>query len=160
MEASKTLEEAITAVREALVAGGSHANFEEINRGYCSDFVDDVYERLGGAEQALALGVTDHDLGQFLTPGEDGHHEGTPFDREMASKHWPGVCPPAGMEWEEIDRLSEFAGFNCGTRVFMAFGGRFYDAEAPGGADRLFDLPFFGRVLESWLSERERQPSA
>ncbi len=146
------LTKAIMDIRDELLASGEYASHAEINSGYCTDFADDVFERLGrGANEHLGqLGIDN-----FMQPVAEGDHfnDGYPLDRELLIEHWPSVVPTQGMTWDDLDALSRAAGFSTGTHVWVELDERFYDAEAPEGVDNFFDLPFFQRVISSWIEE-------
>jgi hypothetical protein len=148
------LTKAILDVRAELLDSGEYATFAEINSGYCSDFADDVFARLGGdAHQHLGqLGIDN-----FMLPPEedDGFNDGYPLDRDLLIEHWPSVVPTQGLDWDQLDRLSADAGFSTGTHVWIELDDRFYDAEAPEGVDNFFELPFFQRVISSWIVEEQ-----
>lgn len=120
-------------------------------RGCCSDFVSDVYGRFGGPIIAYGLGLSEVGIDAFMT-GEDG--DNLRFDRDLLSRHWPNVMLPDGLTWDDMDRLAEDAGFNGGTHEWIVFESRHYDAECPDGVDNFLELPFFKRVIASWLAER------
>lgn len=145
------LTKAIMDIRDELLASGEYASHAAINSGYCSDFADDVFERIGRGvhEQLGQLGIEN-----FMQPAEDdGFNDGYPLDRELLIEHWPSVVPTQGMTWDDLDALSRDAGFSTGTHVWIELEGIFYDAEAPDGVDNFFDLPFFQRVISSWIEE-------
>lgn len=150
------LTKAILDIRDELLASGEYASHAEINSGYCTDFADDVFERLGkGAHEYLGqLGIDN-----FMLPPEedDGFNDGYPLDRELLTEHWPSVVPTQGMTWDDLDVLSSDAGFSTGTHVWIELNERFYDAEAPEGVDNFFELPFFQRVISSWIEEEAPQ---
>lgn len=149
---TEMLTKAILDVRADLLESGEYATHAEINSGYCSDFADDVFERLGRDvhDQLGQLGIDN-----FMQPAADGDHfnDGYPLDRELLQEHWPAVVPTQGMSWDHLDRLSADAGFSTGTHVWIEMDERFYDAEAPEGVDNFFELPFFQRVISSWIRE-------
>lgn len=149
---AEMLTKAILDVRSELLESGGYATFAEINSGYCADFADDVFERLGNAahEHLGQLGIDN-----FMLPPEedDGFNDGYPMDRELLLEHWPAVKPTHGLSWDQLDQLSSAAGFNTGTHVWIEMDERFYDAEAPEGVDNFFELPFFQRVISSWIAE-------
>jgi hypothetical protein len=140
---------AILAVRGELVSTGRYASFQAINAGYCTDFCNDVTDRLGvpaDAHEPFEVGIDN------LMECEDD--EPTVMDRALLAAHWPKIQPPEGLTWDEVDQLASDAGFSAGTHVWLCLDGRHYDAEAPEGVDNPFDLPFFQRVVGSWLEER------
>lgn len=148
----KMLTKAILDIRDELVASGQYASHRAINSGYCSDFADDVFERLGrGVHQQLGqLGIDN-----FMQPVADGDqfNDGYPLDRELLLEHWPSVVPTQGMTWDDIDAVSLACDFSAGTHVWIELDGIFYDAEAPEGVENFFELPFFQRVISSWIEE-------
>lgn len=151
----------IREVRERMLQEGLVKTLPEINSGLCEDFALDVAslfsERTGLPQDTL----TDFEVVNFIKIDPVtgfAYDAGGPFDRELLAEHWPGVRPPDGLDWDDLDRLSADAGFSAGTHVFMFAEGRFYDAEAPEGVESFFDLPFFMRVVESWQA-REGAPS-
>jgi hypothetical protein len=124
---------------------GAHPN------GCCSDFVSTVYATFGGAKEVYELGISEVGIDGFMTDRGDGCLS---FDRSLLAMHWPAVMPPGDLTWDDMDALSEDAGFNAGTHEWMVLEGRHYDAECPEGVDSFFDLPFFRRVVASWMIER------
>lgn len=152
----RDLSSLIRHVRDGMVSEGLAADAEAINAGLCGDFASEVValfpEWTGQPREAL----TDLDVACFIEVDPDtgfSYDNGGPFDREMLAAHWPGVVPPDGMDWDDLDRLSADAGFDACTHVFLYSDGRFYDAEAPEGVASFFDLPFFQRVIRSWQEE-------
>jgi hypothetical protein len=143
------LTKAILDVRDELLSSGQYATAAAINSGYCTDFADDVFERFGrDAHDCLdQLGIDN-----FMKPAaDDVFNNGYPMDRELLLAYWPEVVPTQGMSWEDLDRLSADADFGAGTHVWIHLGKKFYDAEAPEGVDNFFELPFFQRVISSWI---------
>ncbi len=141
---------AILAVRVELVSSGRYGSFQGINEGYCTDFCNDVTERLGlpsDGSEPYELGIDN------LMEDDDG--EPTVMDRALLAAHWPRIHPPEGLTWDDVDQLASDAGFSAGTHVWLCLDGRHYDAEAPEGVDNPFDLPFFQRVVHSWMEERD-----
>jgi len=145
---SAALTAAILAVREELLASGQYPTLAHINRGYCDGFCSDVADHLGipaGAEEPFELGIDN-------LMESDGD-EPTIMDRALLEAHWPDIQPPEGLDWDDVDRLAADAGFSSGTHVWLCLDKRHYDAEAPEGVGNPFDLPFFKRVVASWLEE-------
>lgn len=152
------LTKTILELRDELVASGHYNSYQAINAGYCADFADDVFGRFGRSfrEPLLQLGIDN-----FLQIAEDDDfNDGYPLDRELLIEHWPAVVPTQGLTWDDLDQLSADAGFNAGTHVWIEMYGRFYDAEAPEGVDNFFELPFFQRVISSWVEEKKCLPVA
>lgn len=102
------LSKAILDIRDELVSRGTYASYVEINSGYCGDFADDVFERLGrAADECLGqLGIDN-----FMQPAadDDDFNDGYPLDRTLLIDHWPNVVPTQGMTWDDLDGLSRDA---------------------------------------------------
>jgi len=144
---------AIVAVRDRLVADGRYDGFAAINAGYCGDFADDVQDFLGRSPvcaEPYQVGVEG-----FMESEDD---EPTVMDRALLAEHWPDVVPPQGLDWDDVDALAARASFSCGTHTWLCLAGRHYDAEAPDGVDNFFDLPFFSRIVASWVEDSAPQP--
>jgi GNAT superfamily N-acetyltransferase/RNA:NAD 2'-phosphotransferase (TPT1/KptA family) len=127
----------------------------DCNRGCCDDFANDVYHKLEADMDVT--GLESVSVASFLQPGEEGYSdvEGAPFDRRLLKAHWPSVVPPSGLTWKDMNRLSADAGFCDGTHVWLTWNSLHFDSEAPNGVPNFFDLPFFKRVIASWLSEHK-----
>lgn len=153
-DVSRTIRE----LRDEYVSSGNAADYAAINSGLCGDFSCDVISALSEAHGVTfgEIPVHEHGVTDFVrTDPETGFSidTGGPFDRELL-ENWPGVKPPEGMTWDDLDALSEYAGFHAGTHVFIHFDGLFYDAEAPDGVTSFFELPFFKRVISDWMERR------
>ena len=143
---------------EKLAESGEHVNSGAAPGGCCSDFADAVAENLGGVRAADALGVEQLGIDNFHVVNAT-FDEGRPIDRQLLARHWPKVLPPEGLSWDDLDRLSEDAGFSSGTHVWLTMDGLHYDAEAPEGVENFFELPFFRRVVAAWVVERNAAPT-
>jgi len=137
------------------LARGLAKDAAEINRGEarggcCDDFANVALQGIDGLE-----GVQVVDVAMFMRPDPDELFEGNPFDRKLLKAHWPRVQPPEDLDWKDMNRLSRDAGFNTGTHVWITDGARHYDAECPEGTENFFALPFFQRVIASWVEERD-----
>ena len=152
--------DAILHVRERMLDEGLAESLEAINNGLCGDLADDVVALLVERKSlswTTFRDVSSMSVAEFIQVDPDtgfSHDSGGPFDRSLLARHWPGVRPPEGLDWDDLDALSADAGFCAGTHVFLCHEGLFYDAEAPDGVPSFFDLPFFKRVAASWLEER------
>ncbi|MGY3582267.1 hypothetical protein ACVIGB_000808 [Bradyrhizobium sp. USDA 4341] len=155
---------AIRSTLQQWLSVGSALDGQQINSGAarggcCSDFASEVLKELGGVLVADRLGIETLDIGNFQV-SDDDDVDGRPLDRELLRRHWPKVIPPGELDWGDLDRLSEDAGFSGGTHVWLALNGRHYDAEAPEGVENFLELPFFQRVVASWIAERGWTPHA
>jgi hypothetical protein len=157
------LEDTITQTRDDWLYGNDF-DAADINsgahpRGCCSDFVSAVYARFGGPSEADDLGVTEIGIDGFMVDRGDGVLK---FDRGLIERHWKQILPPQDLSWDDLDRLAEDASFNAGTHEWMMLKAEHYDAECPQGVSNFFDLPFFRRVIASWLIDgpSARFPSA
>lgn len=154
------LSSAIEATLRAWIAGGKAVDAAQVNAGAarggcCSDFANEVIARLGGSDRVDAMGLMLLGLDSLQVVDPDDRI-GRPFDRLLLQRHWPKVRPPGDLGWDELDQLAEDAGF-CGlTHTWLTMGGWHYDAEAPAGVENMFDLPFFRRVVASWVAESGR----
>lgn len=150
--AEQKIAEAIIALREEYLATGQAPDVMTINHGLCDSFADDITAHLTEIEGLQAV-----DIAGFIEVDPDtgySYDSGGPFDLELIGAHWPNITPPEGLTWDDMNQLSEDAGFSCGTHVFLTFNGKFYDAEAEQGVYTPFELPFFQRVISSWQEER------
>jgi hypothetical protein len=121
----------------------------------CGDFIQPIYAELGGMLRTYELGIDEFGIQGLLNfnPDEGVSDVGAPFDREIIAAHWPKIAPPAGLSWDDMDRLSVDAGLCSGTHVWMVLDGRHYDCECPDGVENPFELPFFQRVIASWKAK-------
>ena len=155
--AEQKIAEAIISLRNDYIMKGEAPDVMTINHGLCACFADDIADHLPEIEGLQAVDIA----GFIEVDPETGcsYDSGGPFDLELIGANWPNITPPEGLTWEDMNQLSEDAGFSCGTHVFLTFNGKFYDAEAEQGVDTPFELPFFQRVIASWLEERPQPPS-
>lgn len=144
---SAAIDERIHEIRKIYVQTGRARSFQGINRGLCGDFASDVIESFGGS---LTSRLHDVSPASFQTVVKDDFGDGRPFDRKLLRRFWPKVIPPLGMTWNNLDQLSEEAGFGNGTHVWLTDERLHYDAEYPQGVENFLDLPFFRRVINSW----------
>ncbi len=154
--AEQKLVDAIRAELARWLADAPGTDASAINRGEgaygcCSDFVSTVYERLGGVREAYHLGLSEIGVDQFMTHDEDD--EPVAFDETLLTKHWPSVQPPANMTWPDASAMARACDFSAGTHEWITLGQRHYDAECPEGVDNFWDLPFFQRVVTSYVEE-------
>jgi hypothetical protein len=154
---------AVRATLDEWMAHGYAVDGAEINSGAaaggcCSDFSAEVLSRLGDHAVADAMGLAELGLDNLQVADPDDTI-GRPFDRPLLARHWPRIRPPGDLGWDDLDRLSEDAGFSGLTHVWLTMGGLHFDAEAPDGVENLFDLPFFRRVVASWIAERRPSPT-
>lgn len=149
------LKDAIGIVRDRLLAEGV-PDVQSINSGRCGCVVSDVFEELGGVAQAYDLGLGELGITNLMHIVDD---EPEGFDRVMLKEHWPAIVPPEGLDWDDLDTLAIDAQFSDGTHEWITFEARHFDAEAPGGVDSPFQLPFFLRVIEAWQAERTAMPT-
>lgn len=160
-EANSTAQRLTNSINEVLafwIDTGTATNAKTINSGNCSEFSVDVMINLGGLETAYDLGINELDIAGLLEVG-DGPDNGPQFDRELLATHWPNIQPPDGLTWDDLDQLSVDADFDSGTHVWLVLDGKHYDAEAPEGVENLFDLPFFRRIVDTWVNEKRNTPS-
>lgn len=141
------------------LAEGRAASLQQINAGSCEDFAMDLIELL--EEFPSCDSAEDVCIAGFLAvdPSTGFSMEGGPFDRELIERLWPDMVPPEGLSWDDLDRLSGDVHFNGGTHIWTALNGRHYDAESPNGVASPFELPFFKRVIASWVAEFGIAPS-
>lgn len=149
---------AIKATLAAWVAGGKAADGADVNSGAarggcCSDFASEVSTLLGGVVIADEMGIRKLRLDAFQVVDPD-ETMGRPFDRGLLERHWPKVKPPADLDWNALDQLSEDASFSGLTHTWLELDGLHYDAEAPEGVENFFDLPFLQRIAAAWIAER------
>lgn len=143
-------------VQEEYLSTSLAQSLQGINCGLCGDFATDVLLKLPSglhSKEATHLSVASF---QAVDESDDDgpYYSGRPFDRMMLRKHWPAVAPPTGLTWDDLDALSEDAGFDNGTHVWISAGGLHFDAECPAGTPNFFELPFFQRVIAGWLAEK------
>ena len=145
-------------LREGLASDGQQINSGAARGGCCSDFAGAVLAKIGGPRAADALGVDVFGIDSFQV-ADAADSDGRPLDRALLSQHWPQVVPPNELTWDELDRLAEAAGWSGGTHVWLSFGGLHYDAETPDGVENFLDLPFFRRVVATWIAETGAAPN-
>lgn len=160
----QSLTHTIKNVSHGYLSRGWVSTVREINAGFCHQFADDVlrvFEDTGKCADASDIGLGTVGIANFLTPTEkhDDFNDGFPFDRELLQRYWPTSTPPEGLDWDDLDRLSEDACFNVSTHSWVTFEGRHYDSECPEGVDSFWDLPFMARVVESWKAEGPQAPA-
>jgi len=114
----------------------------DINNGLCSDFANDVIAAMG-------------DKGYELT---DDMFFNT-RDLEFARENWGEVIETKYGVWSKkmldlygypsvpLENIKEEA-----SHAWIFYNGKHYDAEAPQGVDKWYDLP----LMKKWLSEFER----
>jgi hypothetical protein len=155
---SSAIERTLAAwIRASKAVDAAEINSGAARGGCCSDFASEVVEHLGGQEAADRMDLEEIAIDNLMVVDPDDAF-GRPLDRPLLAKHWPKVCPPDGLGWDDLDQLSQDANFFGGTHVWLTMEGRHYDAEAPDGVDNLFDLPFFVRVVSSWVAKKGVAP--
>lgn len=148
--------EAIVELRNEYLAKGKAPDLPSINHGLCDIFAVDLALKFPELDTLQVVGITD-----FVEIDPDtgcAYDCGGSFDLKLISEHWPHFTPPGDLTWDDMNQLSADAGFSCGTHVFLTYDGKFFDAEAEQGVLTPFELPFFKRVISSWLEEREILP--
>jgi hypothetical protein len=123
--------------------------------GCCSDFAAAVIENLGGVLAVDRLGLETLGIDSFQLSDEDDL-AGRPLDRELLERHWPKVVPPDGLDWDDLNRLSEDAGFSGGTHTWLCSNGRHYDAETPEVWRTFLRCRFFSALSHPGLSSAGR----
>jgi len=129
-------------------------NVGQCRYGNCEDFAKEVVGSLDDAPED----VQEVDVAMFTCPEDNDFFEGAPFDRELLKRYWPAVQPPEGLTWDDLDELSAAAGFSPGTHIWVTDGKYHYDSECPEGTENFLELPFFQRVIASWVEERDSAP--
>jgi hypothetical protein len=123
-------------------------NSGQASHGNCDTFARAVGERLKrSGVQAEAL--WDVSLASFLMEDENDE-AGRPLDRALLAQHWPDVRPTQDLTWADLERLSDAAGWDGGTHVWLTWEGRHYDSECLQGVTNFLELPFFERALKGW----------
>lgn len=113
----------------------------EIGNGWCEEFASDVLTAWIGADwvhregQGFQTVETANFLLRDTTSGD-----ATDWDRSLLERHWSMTVPTDVPD----DACIEVA-MREPTHVWIATGGRHYDAEHPDGVDSFFDLNFFRR---------------
>ena len=152
------LEEAVNKALNKLIANNTVENATQVNDGNhtgttCMDFVNDVYDELGGVEKAYEMGCSELGIDSFLIPDEFDDVEGSPFDIELIKKHWSDVEPTQGLSWNDLNEISKSVGFCSGTHEWIHLNGMHYDVESPKGVKNFLELPFFQRIISDWKLE-------
>jgi hypothetical protein len=123
---------------------------EKIGSGWCEDFANNVLERWIGPDWVHQDGK-----GKFDCLETDGfykyneNYDPLDWDWKLLKQYW-GVSPPKGMSRSQLKKM---IGAN---HVWIATGGKHYDAEAPDGVHSFFDLPFFLRWIAGIKAEGAR----
>lgn len=151
---AQKLAAAIETVRDRLLAEGVES-VQAINAGRCGCVVSDVAEELGGLDTFYQLGMSEMGIEQLMLHSED---EPCGFDRKLIAKHWPGIQPPEGMDWDDLDAVASHCNFDAGTHEWIVLDGVHHDAESPIGVLNLWDLPFFRRCVDGWQASLAPTP--
>ena len=151
---AQKLATAIEIVRDRLLAEGVES-VQAINAGRCGCVVSDVAEELGGLDAFYQLGMSEVGIEQLMLHADD---EPCGFDRELIAKHGPGIKPPEGMDWDDLDAVASHCNFDAGTHEWIVFEGKHHDAESPNGVVNLWDLPFFRRCVDGWQASLAPTP--
>lgn len=132
---------AIIEVRDEYLRARRAASAWEINNGLCSEFARDVLGMLGGMDGRV-IPVWTGDL--MIGPDPESPVLGR-WDPLLVQRKW-GISPPAGLGWQEIDAM------HLGNHIWLASGGRHFDAECPHGVEDFFYLPIFRRRIMHFLA--------
>lgn len=149
-------------VRAELVAEGYGQDFAEINNGNCDMFADRLVTLV--REQSAegdTPDIMEAEIVSYYGPDAAGetHDNGGPFDRKLLLAALPGMTPPRGMSWDDLDELLATEGLGWGMHVFVVCDGLVYDSEAPDGVPGIFDLPFYERYLDKLEAKRSASPA-
>ena len=129
------------------------SNGADINDGCCVEFAQTllvaVRERLGGSVDCHLM-----NLGDLLDMSDADDEYGAPFDHKILEKKWPGIQPPDGLNWEDMNEMSAHTELGFDTHFWVIHDGRCYDAEAVEGVSSPFELPLLQRYIKGWQNER------
>ncbi len=138
----------VKAVTDEFIADGLAEDAYSINCGYCQDLAQKVVLTLDG--QLHAAEVWSDDL---LVPSENEDGPRT-IAWARITHNWPQLAAPAEISREEMDTIATDYNFGGGAHVWAEIEGLHYDAEAPEGVANPFELPFFRRTFEHYVSTR------
>ncbi|MBI6882385.1 hypothetical protein [Pseudomonas putida] len=134
-KAQRDLTDLIKIVRDEFVRDGMADSYYQINNGQCEEFMLEVCSRYPSKEYLMEA-YTEF----FLGDGDEG------FDWEWLSQM--GIDAPEGLTREETE------GAHFGGHAFIILDKRWYDAEAPDGAESIFELPIFRRSIITALRKK------
>ncbi len=147
---------AIRAETAAWLARGQVRSIREIGQGWCVDFCEAVFERLGQDEAYLtaegpleALRTSDW----WVRLSAD---EAESFCVDIPRLRSEGAPLPKGVDDDTLSGLLGHA-----THEWISFEGRHYDAGAPDGVAHWLELPFFANQItaeQSRVGHRLREP--
>ncbi len=120
------------------IAQGRAASLYDVNDGSCEEFANDLVEAFGGEREGLESWWADN-------LSVDGR--GEEWDVALVERLFPATCPTHGLDWDDVR-------FAIPAHCWVEMGGRHYDAECPEGADNLFEVPLFRRLMERVAAER------
>lgn len=131
-EAAKELTALILDHRVSFLAQNGVASYYKVNCGLCIEFAEEVFERFKHRDET----------GVVYT--EDFFDEYEKLDWKELESRW-GIKVPQGMTKTDMESVY------LGGHAFLAFEGRWYDAECPAGVESFLDLPLFRRPIVAAL---------
>lgn len=115
----------------------------DIGSGYCYDFVEAVFTRLGAAEDYT------HETGRFgIEKGYSEEFHSEDFVADLNILKSMGEKIPRDIPRRQLENL-----LGSATHEWIKLNGRHYDATAPHGVDRILDMPFFADQIEGLRKE-------
>lgn len=136
-------------------------DYEEINRGECSAFLNIIYHNLiekmfNERNDPIQHTVICMNTTDFTTP------VGLIYDGIIYSDKFKDIInlqsimmPPYLYNEITFDEIINLRG-SLGNHYFLFFDGLFYDSECPQGVKYLFEIPFFKREIDELILRKNR----
>ena len=100
----------------------------QINRGYCDEFAEDLLNDVGGENDTVFLLATNPDYSEDYA---------IDFTNENDKRYYKNFTKFG----ENVFKLMKL------DHVWLYYNGKHYDAETPNGVNDFIELPFFQRIL-------------
>lgn len=100
----------------------------QINRGYCDEFAEDLLQDVGGENENVFLLATNPDYNEDYA---------IDFINENDKRYYKKFTK-FGIDIQKLMKLDH---------VWLYFNGKHYDAETTNGVEDFVELPFFQRIL-------------
>lgn len=143
---NKLITRAIEDLAKRYLSEGKAGSVYAINCGLCQDF---SWELVSALDKIGGIRASEVFVDDFLHGDAMDDHR-VALDRDRIGQNWPGFSMPEGIDWDDMDRISEQFGFAGTTHVWVEADGMHYDAEEPNGVENPLELPYFQRVFEAY----------
>jgi len=121
-----------------------NCSIKELNDGFCYDLAEEVVKKIGRSKDLFTLNTAKFSSDYPVDMIEALFKHEINWSKEMLNK-W-GKPPMNIKKWHP------------GEHEWIVYKGRHYDAEAPNGVDKWYDLPIIQRYIEKFhkkLNEAE-----